>query len=119
VMQHLKGLQKFKFLLAFLKAKSNAKSIDLSAVKSKGLSNQSFLNTQIEYICLFTALSQILGTSQAIHVCKKIMDETAKEALLLCLPEMEKMKQFANSFEVNREYAKAMTEASKKSGCME
>ncbi|MBX7148662.1 L-2-amino-thiazoline-4-carboxylic acid hydrolase [bacterium] len=117
VMQGLKGFEKFKFVIELIRATRFAKKIDLSPALKNGLNNPTFLKTQTEYLTLFRALSRTVGTERAIVICKKIMDETAREALLLCFPEIETVKKFEDPLKVFSEYFEVGANANIKAGC--
>lgn len=119
VFSHLKGFNKIKFVYLFMLASRKAKKADYSAIEAKGMSNKDFLETQIKYVSMFSALSQIFGVESAISIAKEIMDNTAKEALLLALPEIEKVKAFDNPIEVFAESFKASAISNVKAGCIE
>lgn len=117
VLKYLGFFQRIRFFLAFWKAKRRARKLDLSDIQAKGMTNQSFLAQQIEYISMFAALAQVLGTQKTIEVVKDVMVSTAKEPLLLCLPDLKQVKQFPDSVAVFREYLKEGTVAAAKAGC--
>ena len=108
-----------RFLLAFLKAKWRARGVDLSLIRAKGMNNEAFLAQQIEYLTVFSALAEVLGTNRAVEVMKRVMDATAREALLLCMPDPAEVRGLGDPMEVFREYLRAGPEASCKAGCLD
>lgn len=117
IMAHLKPMQRLRFLIAMVKARRKARSIDLSDLRARGMTNERFLAQQTEYLVAFTALAQVLGTQEAVSVMNAVMRETAREPMLLCLPPLEDVKRFPDAMEVFREYMRAMVEATPKAGC--
>ncbi len=119
VLGHLGFMQRFRFLIGFLAAKYRARKVDLSPIREKGMTNEKFLATQIEYISMFSALTQVLGVEQAEQIMKQVMDVTAREALLLCLPEASDVRSFPDTMAVFREYLCGSLKASRTAGCLE
>jgi hypothetical protein len=118
-MRHLRGLDGLRFGWAFLKARRRAAGLDLSAFRARGLKNEAFLAQQVEYLTVFAALAEVLGGEVAVATMKEVMDETAQEALLLCLPEVEEMKRFADPLAAWRDYARASPPAARAAGSQE
>ena len=119
VLGHLGFLQRIHFFLGFLAAKYRARKADLSSIRAKGMINESFLATQIEYISMFSALAKVLGVRQTEQITKEVMNATAKEALLLCLPEASEVRCFPDAMTVFREYLREGLNESRKAGCLE
>jgi len=116
VMRHLSFAQKCRFVFAFMRAKTQARRLDLSAVRARGLNNEAFIAQQIEYVSLFKALVAVLDRDRAVAICKEIMDETA-EALLLCLPEVDAVRSLGDPMEVFRDYLRVFPDAAHRGGC--
>jgi len=112
-------MQGLRFAWHFFKAKRRAKTLDLQDLRAKGMNNAAFLAQQIEYLCVFSALLPLLGKEGAIRLLKRVMDETAREALLLCLPEAGEVQRAGEPFEVFRAYLRAVPGASCKAGCFD
>jgi len=109
VMSHLGPRQKLQFLFAFLGAKRRAQKLDLSDLRAKGMTNEDFLAQQLEYLAAFSALARVLDTDRAVEVMKAVMDATAHEPLLLCLPEPEAVRRVgSDALEVFRDYFKQL-----------
>ncbi len=119
VMRHLGGVQKVRLLFGFLRHKRRAARLDLSEFRARGLVNQPFIDQQLEYLAMFAALADILGSEKTIAIMKEVMDESATEALLLCLPKPENVRQFEDPFAVFRDYVRAMPPAACTAGCHE
>ena len=119
VFRRLSFRQRIRFLLAFLAAKRRAARLDLSALRDRGMTNDRFLARQLEYIALFAALARVLGTGRAVAILDEVMDETAREALLLCLPEPDAVRRLGQPFAVLREFFRAGTSACARGGCLQ
>jgi hypothetical protein len=117
IMKQVSFFQKIQLLFYFYKEKQKAKNIDLSDIKLKGLTNTSFINQQLEYISLFSALVKVLNKDKALKIMYSVMDATAREAFSLSSPTIEEVKQFGDSMEFFRKYFFAFCEASTKAGC--
>lgn len=74
------------------KEKKRALKLDLSDIRAKGMTNEAFIKQQLEYISLFSALTKVLNKESALKIMYSVMDATATEALLLSLPEIQKLQ---------------------------
>lgn len=117
IMKQLSFFQKIQLLYFFYKEKKKAKNIDLSDIKSKGMTNTSFINQQLEYISTFSALAKVLNKEKALKIMYSVMDATASEAFSLSALTVEEVKQFGDSMDFFRKYFSAFCEASIKAGC--
>ncbi len=115
---HLRLWQQVWFGFRFLRARRRARALDLTPFRERGLDNETFIKTQLEYLAFFVALTEIVGTERAVEIAKDVMDRTAREALLLCLPEAENVRKIGPPFTVIREYMRAMPAASCAGGCL-
>jgi hypothetical protein len=116
VMAALGTWQKIRFALAFASERKRASQVDLSDIRARGMDNQVFLDQQIEYLCLFRALDRVVGTERAVDICKRIMDETAREPMLLTLPEAEHVRAVGDPLTVFAEYFRAARSVSEQRG---
>lgn len=119
VMRHLGLWERLRFGLAFLQARGRARRLDLSDLRARGMNNEPFLAQQLEYLALFAALARIKGTQETIVIMKELMDETAREPLLLCLPPQDAVRAAGDPFEVFRHYFRAAPAAACAAGCNE
>ena len=100
-------------------ARRRARGIDLTRFRKRGLNNERFINTQLNYLALFVTLQDITTTERAIEIAKDVMEKTAREPLLLCLPPQEDVRATGAPFEVFRQYLRAMPAAACSGGCHE
>jgi len=119
VFSNLNFLQKIKFAYHFIQEKKRSKSIDLSSIRAKGMSNENFINQQLEYLSLYSALRIAVGAVKAHEIALKIMDATAREALLASIPTQEDIRKVGDPFNVYRSYFEVSPESSRKAGCHE
>ncbi len=118
IMASLGPLQKIRFGLAFFAARRKARKLDLSDLRARGMTNDVFLDQQLEYVAAFCALAHIHGTERAVEVMKEVMDATAHEPLLLCLPEPRDVRKVdSDSMSVFREYFRTAPESADQAGC--
>lgn len=117
IMNHVSFSQKIQLLYLFYKEKKKAENIDLSDIKSKGMTNISFINQQLEYISMFSGLAKVLNKEKALKIMYSVMDATASEAFSLSALTVEEVKQFGDPMEFFRKYFFALSEASIKAGC--
>jgi hypothetical protein len=117
IMSNLSFFQKFKLLRFYKIEKKRSTKIDLSEIRAKGLTNEIFINQQLEYLAMFSALSKVLDTKKALEIINKVMDATAGEAMLQNTPTIDEIKSFGNNFDTFKKYFAPLPEASKKAGC--
>lgn len=117
VMRHLGPMERLRFLWAFLAARRRAARLDLSAVRAKGLADPAFVAQQLEYLALFAGLAEVVGKERAVRILEEVMQATAREALLLCLPDGADLAAFPDPFDAWRAYSRAMPAAARAAGC--
>lgn len=117
VLGELRFWQRVRFILFFLREKRRARRLDLSSIRAKGMTNKSFLAQQLEYLAMFAALARVVGTDEAVRISKKIMEVTAREALLMGLPDVKEVRRLGDPLVVFREYFRAVPAAARKAGC--
>ena len=119
VLRNLNTWQKLRFGIEFGRARVRARRMDLSHIRARGMNNERFLALQLEYLAMFAALVRVVGSARAVAVVQQVMDETAREALLLCLPEPEAVRTVGDPFDVFRAYFRPGPEAACAAGCGE
>jgi hypothetical protein len=118
LMVHLGPWQKVRLLFAFFWAQRSARALDLTDLRERGMTNDRFLDQQLEYLAMFSALAGILGTERAVEVMEKVMDETAREPLLLCLPDPANVGRVGSDpLKVFRDYLRVAPSAAARAGC--
>lgn len=118
IMANLGPLQKIRFALAFLRARRRARRLDLSDLHAKGMTDEVFLDQQLEYIAAFAALEGLLGVGRAVEIMQAVMDETAREPLLLCLPKPDNVRRVGDDpLAVFRDYLRVVPESAARAGC--
>jgi len=83
------------------------------------MTNQAFLTQQLEYLALFAALAEVLGTDAAVAVMKAVMDETAREPLRMALPEQEALAAFEDPLAAWRAYVAEAPALATAAGCQD
>lgn len=119
VMRHLGPVQKARFFWHFLAARRRAADLDLSDLRDRGMTNGEFLHQQLEYLAVFAALARVLGSDPAVEVMKAVMDETAREPLLLALPEADGLAATGDAFAAWRAYVRPCPAAARAAGCQD
>jgi hypothetical protein len=119
VLSNLSLIQKFSFTYHFIQEKKRAKSIDLSSIRAKGMTNDAFLSQQLEYLALYSALKKTVGYDDAQNIALRIMDATAREALLASAPSQEEVRNIGEPFDVYKSYFEVMPDSARKAGCHE
>lgn len=118
ILGHLGFFQRLRFVFLFLLEMRRVRRLDISDIRAQGMSNEAFLAQQREYIATFSVLSKMVGIDRAVAIFDEVMEVTAREPLLLCLPETEEMKRFDDPLAAFREYFRATAEASVRAGCL-
>lgn len=117
VFKRLRLGQLLRFGGRFAKAKAEVQRIDLAPFRERGLTDQRFIDTQLEYLAFFIALRDLVGVEEAVDICRQVMEEASYEPMLLCLPEPEAVRALGDPFEVMSAYLRAMPAASAAGGC--
>jgi len=117
IMGHLSNLQKIKLMYFYIKEKQKALRIDLSEVRIKGMTNDSFVKLQLDYICMFSALTKVLSVYEALEIMYNVMDATAGEAMYQNTPTIDEIKSLGDAMTTFRKYFEPLPEASRKAGC--
>ena len=118
IMGHLSGWQKVRLIWHLLLARRRAAKLDLSDLRESGMTDEAFLDQQLEYLAMFSALTEIFDGERAVSIMEEVMDKTAREPMLLCLPEADNVRELDESpHDVFRDYIGAMAEASVAAGC--
>ena len=118
MMAPLRPLERLRFAIAFVAARRRARKIDLADLRAKGMTNEAFLAQQLEYLAAFAALARTVGSERAVEVMKHVMDESAREPLLECLPEPDDVRRAGDDpLTVMREYLRVAPMAAQRAGC--
>lgn len=117
VAKRLGFVDTIRFGMRFAAARRRARQIDLKPFRDRGLDNEQFIQTQLDYLAFFVALTEVTDNERAIELAKEVMDVTSREPLLLCLPEPEHVREVGQPFDVFREYFRAMPAAGCAGGC--
>jgi hypothetical protein len=108
--------QKIRLMAWFNREKRRAAGLDLSDLWARGMTNETFIKQQLEYISLFSALVKVVEKEKALEIMYGVMDVTA-EALQSSLPEPGSVNDSGDSFEFFRKYVAVFPAASEKAGC--
>ena len=119
ILKQLSFLQKLQLFYWFGKEKRKAMGLKLSDIYAKGMRNKSFINQQLEYIAMFSALVKTLDKERALSIMYSVMDATAAEAMLQSSPEASVIKSFGDPMTFCSRYFEVLPEVSKKAGCHE
>jgi hypothetical protein len=120
VTKELGLLKSLRFVLLVRKERSRMAKQDLSAVREKGLTDEEFIHSQIEWAAMFSALSKLLGSERAVDLLNEVMEATAPPAFAEMLPTAADMQGIeGDPFTAFKEYQRAGPEAAKRAGCHE
>lgn len=117
VFSNLSFIEKIKFTFHFIKEKNKSKSLDLSSIRARGMNNQKFIDQQLDYLSVYSALKKVVGDEKTKKIICKIMDGTAKIAMLHSAPTKEEMMEIGEPFEVYKKYIDILPQVSEKAGC--
>ncbi len=116
IMNQISFMEKIKLMFAFKAEQKKAAKVDLKEIRAKGMTNEAFINQQLQVLSLYAALKQMFGAERALKMMFSIMDATV-EALRRSMPTPEDVKEYGDAFEFFREYISAMPEPARKAGC--
>ncbi|MBI5092664.1 MAG: L-2-amino-thiazoline-4-carboxylic acid hydrolase [Candidatus Hydrogenedentes bacterium] len=119
VLSNLSSFQKVQFAFYFANEKRRAKRVDLTSIRARGMNNDTFLAQQIEYLSFYLALRRVVGAAQAQTIMFRVMDATAREALLASLPTPEDVRSAGAPFDVFRKFLEVAPQAAERAGCHE
>lgn len=117
ILKQLSLYQKLKLFYWFGKEKRKAMGLKLSDIYAKGMRNKSFINQQLEYLAMFSALVKTLDKERALNIICSVMDATATEALLQSTPDAEVVRSFGDPMTFCSKYFEVLPEVSRKAGC--
>ncbi|MEI7594163.1 MAG: L-2-amino-thiazoline-4-carboxylic acid hydrolase [Bacteroidota bacterium] len=83
------------------------------------MTNNDFINQQLEYIALFSSLTRILNKEKAIKIMCRVMENTAIDAFSKSSPEEEAISEFNDAFEFFRAYMAPLPNSCMKAGCLD
>ncbi len=112
-------LQKIKLLYWFYIEKNKVTKLDLSDIMAKGMKNILFINQQLEYISMFSALTKVLNKKRAIEIMCLVMESTAVEAFSKSSPEDDAIKNYGDSMEFFRKYFYPLPKVCSRAGCLD
>ena len=119
IFEYLTGFQKIKLMFFYLKERQKASKLDLTDIRAKGMTNTNFIKQQLDYISMFSALSKVLDSTQAIDIMKRVMEATAVEAFSKSSPEPEVIENYGDSLEFFRTYFAPLPQVCSKAGCLD
>ncbi len=119
IFDHLNFRQKLKLGYYYFRLIKRAQKLDLSDIYSRGMTNDSFLHQQLEYLVIYSALTCVLDQEKAQQIMFKVMEETAVEAFFKSSPEEDDIKSYGDSFEFFRKYTAPLPVACCKAGCLD
>lgn len=111
--------ERVRFFWAFLGARRRGSRLDVSDLRARGLDNDAFFAQQIEYLAMYSALVEVTGAQRGLEISMAVMDATAREPMLHCLPEPAAVRHAGEPFEVFRAYLRPVPEVAGKAGCQE
>jgi hypothetical protein len=117
--KHLGLLGMLRLLLLTWQEKRRMRRIDLAAVRSKGLSNERFIDWMLEQTAMFSATVKMVGMEKALSIHREIMEQVVVpmiEALYPSGADFERLDDPAGAF---RQYMLAYYEAEDKAGLYE
>ena len=117
VSKELGLLNLIRYVFLHRKEKARMSKLDLSAVREKGMRDEGFISSQIEWAAMFSALSKLRGSEKAIQILSEVMEATTPLAFAHMMPSIEDTKSFDDPFKAFKEYNLAGPEAARRSGC--
>ena len=79
--------------------------------RKRGLNNERFIKTQLNYLAFFVTLKEITNTERAIEIANDVMEKTEREPFPLCLPPQDDVRAAGAPFEAFLKYLRAVPAA--------
>lgn len=116
IMGHLGPWNLLKFPLLFLSEQRKMSKIDLSQVREKGLTNEKFIKSQVEFNALYSAVSMLIGRERTMELFRQVMEATAFEVFNCLWAAKEDFASFDDPWAAYRQYARAIARADNETG---
>jgi hypothetical protein len=116
ITKHLGLWNLLKFPFLFSREQKRMSKIDLSHVRERGLDNEAFIQSQIEFNALYSLVSRLIGRERTREVFKEIMEATAVDVFESIWPSPEDFAGFDDPWAAFREYTRATAEADNRDG---
>jgi hypothetical protein len=108
-----------RFAWYMIQGKRRAAELELDDLRENGMTNARFLSQQLDYLAAFWALVQLYDSSRAVEIMTSVMDKSAREPMLYCLPEPDAVREVGEPMEVFRDYLRPSQDAASEAGCNE
>ena len=105
------------FGISFMKEKKRMSRVDLTAVREKGLSDEGFIKSQIEFAAVFSALSMRMGREKALRTLNEAVEETVCDIFLAAFPAAEDFQKIDDPWSGYKKFLIATMEADREAGC--
>jgi len=104
--------------LMFLSAKESRRLSEknLASVYNKGLTNAVFIESQIGFAAMFSAMSKLVGIDKTLEIFYELMEEIVPKTILEWAPTSVDFKQFDDPFAVFKDWLLAMFDANQQAG---
>ena len=114
------GLVRFlKLGLMIKNAERKFSTVDMGAVRERGLTDEAFIKNIILQSSAFCALTEMVGEEDALEISYKITDATAFGLMSEIFPTTADFLAFENPLEAAKAYILALMEADKRAGLHE
>lgn len=115
--KHLGLFNLVRFMVSAAVERRRMSKHDLSSIREQGLTDETFIKSQVRFTAMFSALSKIEGHERALGIFYEMMEVIAPQSFTFLLPAPEDFERCGDSWAAWREYFLTMAEADKKSGC--
>jgi hypothetical protein len=115
--KHLGLFNLLRFMVLAAAERRRMSKRDLLRIREQGLTDETFIKSQVRFAALFSALSKIVGSEKALEIFYEMMEVIAPQSFTSLLPTPEDYERCGDSWTAWREYFLAMAEADKKAGC--
>lgn len=109
------NLIRFGFLSIIEKRRMLKK--DLSSVREKGLSDEEFIRTQINFAADFSAMSRIMGKEKTLEIFNEMMETIAPYSFIYASPRLEDYDSCGDRWKAFSEYMVSIADADNNAGC--
>lgn len=115
--KHLGLFNLMRFMISAAAERRRMSKQDLSSIRDQGLTDETFIKSQVRFAAMFSAMSKIVGSEKTLEIFYEMMEAIAPQSFTSILPAPEDYERCSDSWVAWREYFLAMAEADKKAGC--
>jgi hypothetical protein len=106
-----------KFGIRFFREKARMSKIDLTEAKRRGLTDERFIASQIEFAAIYSALSKTVGGEKALETLYAVIEATASPLFAALFPGESDFVELDDPWDAYKNYMMATMKADEADGC--